>query len=65
MAVGDTDLAGTGALLDAYGADMSPDVVEILTRTWTAEDLTNADVLRASAVFESAAPWAPHWPNPV
>ncbi|MGW0087186.1 amidase [Streptomyces sp. NPDC003393] len=46
VVVGDTDLAGMRALLDKYGAEMSPNVVEILTRNWTAEDLTNARRVR-------------------
>ncbi|WP_432132955.1 amidase [Streptomyces tendae] len=46
VVVGDTDLAGMRALLDKYGADMSPNVVEILSRDWTAEDLTNARTVR-------------------
>lgn len=46
VVVGDTDLAGLRALLGTYGADMSPHLVDILARDWTAEELTSARMVR-------------------
>lgn len=52
VVVGDTDLAGMRALLDTYGAEMSPHLVDILSRNWTAEELTSARMVR-KAVYNS------------
>lgn len=52
VVVGDTDLAGMRALLDTFGADMSPHLVDILSRNWTAEELTSARMVR-KAVYNS------------
>ncbi|MGW4490095.1 amidase family protein [Amycolatopsis sp. NPDC004368] len=38
----DTDLAGMRALIEQYGDQMSPNVVEIISKPWTAEQLTSA-----------------------
>jgi aspartyl-tRNA(Asn)/glutamyl-tRNA(Gln) amidotransferase subunit A len=46
LVMDDTDLAGLRALLDKYGAEMSPNVVETLSKPWTAEDLTSARTVR-------------------
>ncbi|MFE2647446.1 amidase [Streptomyces nigra] len=46
VVVGDTDLAGMRALLDTYGSEMSPNVVDILSRNWSAEELTTAKTVR-------------------
>lgn len=52
VVVADTDLAGMRALLDTFGADMSPHLVDILSRNWTAEELTSARMVR-KAVYNS------------
>lgn len=41
-----------------FTADGLPVGLQIVGR-----HLADADVLRASAAFESAAPWAAHWPT--
>ncbi|MEU4292494.1 amidase family protein [Kribbella sp. NPDC026596] len=46
VVVADTDLAGLRALLDKHGAQMSPHLVDILSRHWTAEELTSARMTR-------------------
>jgi aspartyl-tRNA(Asn)/glutamyl-tRNA(Gln) amidotransferase subunit A len=46
LAVGDTDLTGMRAKIAEYGAEMSPPVVELLTKDWTAQQLTDAKTAR-------------------
>jgi aspartyl-tRNA(Asn)/glutamyl-tRNA(Gln) amidotransferase subunit A len=46
VVMADTDLAGMRALIGEYGAEMSPNVVEILSKPWTAEQLTSARMTR-------------------
>ena len=50
LVVGDTDLAGMRAMIDEHGTKMSPHLVEMLRRPWTAEELTGAGVVRQSVV---------------
>ncbi|MEV6283838.1 amidase family protein [Kribbella sp. NPDC051770] len=46
VVVADSDLAGLRALLDEYGTRMSPHLVDLLSRNWTAEELTSARMTR-------------------
>ena len=46
MVVLDTDLAGMRRMADELGEKMSPHLVELLERDWSAEDLTNAVKVR-------------------
>jgi aspartyl-tRNA(Asn)/glutamyl-tRNA(Gln) amidotransferase subunit A len=46
LVVADTDLAGMRALADENAAEMSPHLVELLRRDWTAEELTSAGTVR-------------------
>jgi aspartyl-tRNA(Asn)/glutamyl-tRNA(Gln) amidotransferase subunit A len=46
VVVGDTDLAGMRELIGEYGGQMSPNVVEIMSKPWTAEELTSARRVR-------------------
>lgn len=46
VVVSDTDLAGLRAVLGTHGAEMSPNVVDLLSRPWTAEELTSARMAR-------------------
>ena len=42
----ETDLRGMRKMVEKYGDQMSPHVVAFLTRAWTAEDFTDAIVVR-------------------
>lgn len=46
----DTDLDGMRAMVDEYGERMSPHLVGLVTRTWTAEDFTRAQTARKRLV---------------
>lgn len=46
LAVGDTDLTGMRAKIAEHGPGMSPPVVELLTKDWTARQLTDAKTAR-------------------
>lgn len=46
LVVGDTDLAGMHAEIATHGHEMSPPVVELLSKNWTAEELTSARLAR-------------------
>jgi len=50
MVVNDTDLTGMRAMVEQYGSEMSPHLVELLTRPWTAAELTDAQVVRKRVV---------------
>ncbi|MCR5978037.1 amidase [Gordonia jinghuaiqii] len=50
LVLADTDLSGMRRLVDVYGGQMSPHLVELLTRPWTAEDLTDAQMGRKRLV---------------
>ncbi len=46
----DTDLKGMRAMVEQHGDQMSPHLVDLIVRPWTAEDLTNAVVARKQVV---------------
>jgi aspartyl-tRNA(Asn)/glutamyl-tRNA(Gln) amidotransferase subunit A len=46
LVVASSDLAGMRAMADEHGAEMSPHLVEMLRRDWTAEELTSAGMVR-------------------
>lgn len=46
LIIADTDLRGMRALASQYQGRMSPHLVDLLQRPWTAEDLTNANTVR-------------------
>ncbi|MDT7557971.1 MAG: aspartyl-tRNA(Asn)/glutamyl-tRNA(Gln) amidotransferase subunit [Pseudonocardiales bacterium] len=46
LVVADTDLAGMRAMVDEHGAEMSPHLVELVRRPWTAAELTTAGMVR-------------------
>jgi aspartyl-tRNA(Asn)/glutamyl-tRNA(Gln) amidotransferase subunit A len=48
LVVASSDLVGMRAMVDKYGEEMSPHLVEMLRRDWTAEDLTSAHMVRQS-----------------
>jgi aspartyl-tRNA(Asn)/glutamyl-tRNA(Gln) amidotransferase subunit A len=50
MVMGDTDLTGMRAMVAEHGARMSPHLVDLITRGWTAEELTDAQVTRKHVV---------------
>ncbi|HWN31953.1 MAG TPA: amidase family protein [Pseudonocardia sp.] len=50
LVVADTDLVGMRALADAHGPAMSPHLVEMVRRPWTAEQLTTAGMTRKAVV---------------
>ena len=50
LVVNDTDLTGMRAMVGTYGHRMSPHLVDLLTRRWTAEELTDAQVARKRLV---------------
>lgn len=50
LVVNDTDLTGMRAMVEEYGSEMSPHLVELLARPWTAEQLTNAQTARKKLV---------------
>ncbi|NMO89322.1 amidase [Actinomycetospora sp. TBRC 11914] len=50
MVIGDTDLTGMRAMVAEHGARMSPHLVDLITRPWTAEKLTDAQVTRKHVV---------------
>lgn len=50
LVVNDTDLTGMRAMVETHGADMSPHLVDLLTRAWTAEELTDAQAARKRLV---------------
>ncbi|HEY1974470.1 MAG TPA: amidase family protein, partial [Pseudonocardia sp.] len=46
LVVASSDLVGMRAMADEHGAEMSPHLVEMLRRDWTAEELTSAGMVR-------------------
>lgn len=50
LVAADSDLAGMRALVARYGSEMSPYLVDLLTRPWTAEDFTDAATTRKALV---------------
>lgn len=42
LVVGDSDLTGMRALVEEHGDEMSPHLVDLLSRPWTAQELTDA-----------------------
>lgn len=46
----DTDLRGMRAMVEEYGSEMSPHLVDILARPWTAEQFTDAQTARKRLV---------------
>jgi aspartyl-tRNA(Asn)/glutamyl-tRNA(Gln) amidotransferase subunit A len=50
LVVADTDLTGMRAMVDEHGAEMSPHLIDLLTRPWTAEALTDAATMRRKVV---------------
>ena len=46
----ETDLSGMRALIDERGVDISPALLEMLRRPWSAEDLTDATIGRKAVV---------------
>jgi aspartyl-tRNA(Asn)/glutamyl-tRNA(Gln) amidotransferase subunit A len=50
LIIADTDLTGMRALADAHGRRMSPHLVDLLRRPWTAEELTGANMVRKAVV---------------
>ncbi len=46
----ETDLKGMRELVAEHGHEMTPHLVDFLTRPWTAEDLTNAVITRKAVV---------------
>lgn len=50
MVVNDTDLTGMRALVEQYGDQMSPHLVELVTKPWTGEEFTDAQVVRKRVV---------------
>ena len=46
----ETDLAGMRAMVETYGDRMSPHVVALVTRRWTAEDFSAATIARKGVV---------------
>lgn len=50
LVAADSDLAGMRALVARYGSEMSPHLVDLLTRPWTAEDFTDAATTRKALV---------------
>ncbi len=50
LVAAETDLAGMRRLVAEHGAQMTPHLVDFITRPWTAEDLTNAVIGRKAIV---------------
>jgi aspartyl-tRNA(Asn)/glutamyl-tRNA(Gln) amidotransferase subunit A len=50
MVLADTDLRGMRALVEEYGGRMSPHLVASVTRRWTAEEFSDAQVARKRLV---------------
>jgi aspartyl-tRNA(Asn)/glutamyl-tRNA(Gln) amidotransferase subunit A len=50
LVVLETDLKGMRALIEKYSSKMSPHLVDLIQRPWTAEDLTNAVIARKAVV---------------
>lgn len=50
LVVAETDLTGMRALADAHGERMSPHLVDLLRRPWTAEQITEAVMTRKAVV---------------
>jgi len=50
LVVGDTDLTGMRAMVAEFGEQMSPHLVEMLDRPWTAQQLTDARIARQRLV---------------
>jgi len=48
--IGETDLRGMRAMVAEHGGEMSSHLVDLLSRPWTAEDLTDANMVRKSVV---------------
>ena len=51
----ETDLRGMRALIQKYGSQISPGLVDLMTRPWTAEDLTDAVMARKAVVKKCGA----------
>lgn len=51
----ETDLKGMRAMVAKHGAQMTPHLVDFITRPWQAEDFTNAIVTRKGVVNKMAA----------
>jgi len=50
LVVNDTDLSGMRTMVAEYGSEMSPHLVELLTKPWTAEQLTDGQTARKRLV---------------
>ncbi|HTF51250.1 MAG TPA: amidase family protein [Pseudonocardia sp.] len=50
LVVADTDLTGMRAMVDRYGSEMSPHLVDLVRGPWTAEQLTTAGMTRKAVV---------------
>lgn len=50
MVLNDTDLTGMRAMVAEFGPEMSPHLVELVTRGWTAEEFTDAQRVRKAVV---------------
>ena len=50
LVAAETDLAGMRRLVAEHGAQMTPHLVDFITRPWTAEDLTNSVIGRKALV---------------
>ncbi|WP_329542502.1 amidase [Streptomyces sp. NBC_01358] len=51
----ETDLTGMRRLIDAHGPSMSPHLVSWMTRGWTAQELTDANIARKALTNRMAA----------
>ncbi|MBF2079129.1 MAG: hypothetical protein IGR76_11575 [Synechococcales cyanobacterium T60_A2020_003] len=65
----ESDLVGMRAMADKLGNQMTPYLRDFLSKPWTAEEFTNANMIRkavcnlkASAAFETAALWSDRLP---
>ncbi|MFG2923774.1 amidase [Streptomyces sp. NPDC048305] len=50
----ETDLTGMRRLIDIYGERMSPHLVAMMRRSWTAEEFTDANMVRKAVVNRTA-----------
>ncbi len=50
LVVNDTDLTGMRTMVEQFGTQMSPHLVDLLARPWTAEQLTDAQTARKKLV---------------
>lgn len=50
LVMNDTDLTGMRAMVQQFGTQMSPHLVDLLTRPWTAEQFTDAQTVRKKLV---------------